>query len=84
MESKLLVGGKTIYDHTTEQEAAIEKKRSEIAQQAAKEREMARKLAEKEETTLGMQETYKSLKEEVDVKSKRLKKVRLYRFEFEA
>ncbi|XP_075261714.1 kinesin-II 95 kDa subunit-like [Convolutriloba macropyga] len=75
MESKLLVGGKTIYDHTTEQEAAIEKKRSEIAQQAAKEREMARKLAEKEETTLGMQETYKSLKEEVDVKSKRLKKL---------
>ena len=78
------MGGKTIYDHTTEQEAAIEKKRSEIAQQAAKEREMARKLAEKEETTLGMQETYKSLKEEVDVKSKRLKKVRLYRFELEA
>merc|ERR1712226_1147225 len=75
MESKLLVGGKTIYDHTTEQEAAIEKKRGEIVQQAAKEREMARRLAEKEETTLGMQETYKSLKEEVDVKTKRLKKL---------
>jgi len=42
---------------------------------AAKEREMARRLAEKEETTLGMQETYKSLKEEVDVKTKRLKKL---------
>ena len=75
MESKLLVGGKTIYDHTTEQEAAIEKKRSEIAKQAAKEKEIARKLAEKEESIMGKQETYKSLKEEVDVKTKRLKKV---------
>ena len=75
MESKLLVGGKTIYDHTTEQEAAIRKKQSEIAQQAAKEREIAKQLAEKEESALGMQETYKSLKEEVEVKTKRLKKV---------
>jgi len=33
MESKLLVGGKTIIDHTNEQQKMLEMKRQEIAEQ---------------------------------------------------
>lgn len=33
MESKLLVGGKSIVDKTTEQERALEQRRHEIAEQ---------------------------------------------------
>lgn len=33
MESKLLVGGKTIMDHTNEQQKMLELKRQEIAEQ---------------------------------------------------
>lgn len=33
MESKLLVGGKTILDKTTEQEKALEQRRKEILEQ---------------------------------------------------
>lgn len=33
MESKLLVGGKNIVDHTNEQQRILEQKRKEIAEQ---------------------------------------------------
>lgn len=33
MESKLLVGGKNIVDHTNEQQKILEQKRQEIAEQ---------------------------------------------------
>lgn len=36
MESKLLVGGKTIIDHTNEQQKMLELKRQEIAEQVCK------------------------------------------------
>jgi len=36
MESKLLVGGKTIIDHTNEQQKMLELKRQEIAEQVRK------------------------------------------------
>ena len=39
------------------------------------EREIQQKLEEKEEFTVEMQETYASLQQEVDVKTKKLKKV---------
>lgn len=35
MESKLLVGGKNIVDHTNEQQKILEQKRHEIAEQAS-------------------------------------------------
>ena len=41
-----------------------------------KEREMQQKLDQKEETALELQETYASLQQEVEVKTKKLKKVR--------
>lgn len=36
MESKLLVGGKTIMDHTNEQQKMLELKRQEIAEQVCR------------------------------------------------
>jgi len=36
MESKLLVGGKNIVDHTNEQQKMIEQKRHEIAEQVTR------------------------------------------------
>jgi hypothetical protein len=40
-----------------------------------REREVLQKLEAQEEGTLGIQQTYKSLVEEVEVKTKKLKKV---------
>lgn len=37
MESKLLVGGKNIVDHTNEQQKILEQKRQEIAEQVQEE-----------------------------------------------
>lgn len=75
MESKLLMGGKNIVDHTNEQQRALEQRRQEIAEQKRKEREMQQKLDQKEETALELQETYASLQQEVEVKTKKLKKL---------
>lgn len=75
MESKLLVGGKSIVDKTSEQERALEERRRELADQRAREREMLQKLEEKDGDTFQMKETHSSLQEEVDVKTKKLKKI---------
>ncbi|VDI00122.1 kinesin family member 3B, partial [Mytilus galloprovincialis] len=75
MESKLLMGGRNIVDHTNEQQRALEQRRQEIADQKKKEREMQQKLDEKEGSTVEMQETYQSLQQEIEVKTKKLKKL---------
>ncbi|KAK6303947.1 hypothetical protein J4Q44_G00264010 [Coregonus suidteri] len=66
MESKLLVGGKNIVDHTNEQQRILEQKRQEIAEQQVENRD---------EETLELKETYSSLQQEVDIKTKKLKKL---------
>ncbi|XP_064634022.1 kinesin-II 95 kDa subunit-like [Lineus longissimus] len=75
MESKLLCGGKNIVDHTNEQQRALEQRRHEIAEQKRVEREIAQKLEEKEDVALELQETFQSLQQEVEVKTKKLKKL---------
>ncbi|KAK3101800.1 hypothetical protein FSP39_006442, partial [Pinctada imbricata] len=80
MESKLLMGGKNIVDHTNEQQRALEQRRQEIAEQKVnfgelKEREMEQRLQEKEERAEELEETYASLQQEVEVKTKKLKKL---------
>ncbi|ESO98169.1 hypothetical protein LOTGIDRAFT_226662 [Lottia gigantea] len=75
MESKLLMGGKNIVDHTNEQQRALEQRRQEIAEQKRVEREIKQKLEEKEESAVELQETYASLQQEVDIKTKKLKKL---------
>lgn len=75
MESKLLVGGKSIIDKTTEQERALEERRQQIAEQQRREREMEQKLEEKDENTGEIKETFSSLQQEVESKTKKLKKL---------
>ncbi|XP_066916698.1 kinesin-II 95 kDa subunit-like [Clytia hemisphaerica] len=75
MESKLLVGGKTILDKTTEQEKALELRRKEILEQKKREREIAQRLEQEEENAVEIKENYSSLQQEVDVKTKKLKKL---------
>ncbi|XP_073678957.1 kinesin-like protein KIF3B [Garra rufa] len=75
MESKLLVGGKNIVDHTNEQQRILELKRQEIAEQKRREREMQQEMDCRDEETLELKETYSSLQQEVDIKTKKLKKL---------
>ncbi|XP_020785387.1 kinesin-like protein KIF3B isoform X1 [Boleophthalmus pectinirostris] len=75
MESKLLVGGKNIVDHTNEQQKMLELKRQEIAEQKRREREIQQQMESRDEETLELKETYSSLQQEVDIKTKKLKKL---------
>ncbi|KAJ8355502.1 hypothetical protein SKAU_G00182960 [Synaphobranchus kaupii] len=75
MESKLLVGGKNIMDHTNEQQKMLELKRQEIAEQTRREREMQQQMLAQDEETLELRETFSSLQQEVELKTKKLKKL---------
>ncbi|CAJ1074502.1 kinesin family member 3Cb [Xyrichtys novacula] len=75
MESKLLVGGKTIIDHTNEQQKMLEQKRQEIAEQIRREREIQQQMLLQDEETLEMMETFSSLQQEVEMKTKKLKRL---------
>ncbi|XP_076650548.1 kinesin-like protein 68D [Halictus rubicundus] len=74
LESKMLCGGKNIIDHTNEQQRALEQKSAEIAERKKREVEMRQKLDDEELTMLGVKETYTNLQQEVDVKSRKLRK----------
>ncbi|KAK2157882.1 hypothetical protein LSH36_183g02022 [Paralvinella palmiformis] len=74
MESKLLSGG-NIVDHTNEQQRALEQRKKEIADQRRREREIQQKLEEEEENALKIEETYTSLQQEVEIKTKKLKRL---------
>ncbi|XP_078397597.1 kinesin-like protein KIF3B isoform X1 [Cetorhinus maximus] len=76
MESKLLIGGKNIMDHTNEQQKMLEQKRQEIAEQKRREREMQQQMLLQDEETMELRDTYTSLQQEVEIKTKKLKKVR--------
>ncbi|KAM7367634.1 hypothetical protein PAMP_013920 [Pampus punctatissimus] len=75
MESKLLVGGKNIIDHTNEQQKMLEMKRQEIAEQSRREREMQQQMLVQDDETLELRETFTSLQQEVEAKTKKLKKL---------
>ncbi|XP_041828372.1 kinesin-like protein KIF3B isoform X2 [Melanotaenia boesemani] len=75
MESKLLIGGKTIIDHTNEQQKRLELKRQEIAEQIRREREIQQQMMLQEEETLEMKETFSSLQQEIEHKTKKLKRL---------
>lgn len=74
LESKMLCGGKNIVDHTNEQQRALEQRSAEIAERKKREVEMQQKLEDEEMTTIGVRETYTTLQQEVDVKSRKLRK----------
>ncbi|XP_012274142.1 kinesin-like protein KIF3B [Orussus abietinus] len=75
LESKMLYGGKNIIDHTNEQQRALEQRAAEIAERKRREEVMKQKLEDEELTTLGVRETYTTLQQEVDVKTKKLRMI---------
>ncbi|CAJ0937577.1 unnamed protein product [Ranitomeya imitator] len=75
MESKLLIGGKTIIDHTNEQQKMLEIKRQEIAEQKRREREIQQQVLLRDEEAVELRGTYTSLQQEVEMKTKKLKKL---------
>ncbi|XP_039638805.1 kinesin-like protein KIF3C isoform X1 [Perca fluviatilis] len=79
MESKLLVGGKNIIDLTNEQQKMLEMKRHEIAEQTRREREIQQQMLVQDDETVELRETFTSLQQEVEAKTKKLKKyLKLY------
>ncbi|NXN36061.1 KIF3C protein, partial [Rhinoptilus africanus] len=68
-------GRRTIVDHTNEQQKMLELKRQEIAEQKRREREMQQEMLLRDEETMELRETYTSLQQEVEIKTKKLKKL---------
>ncbi len=81
LESKLLSGGGSaslgdaIVERTAAQQQMLEQRAAEVQQRRLAERETARQLEEREELGLEMEKTYSSLQQEVEVKTKKLKKL---------
>jgi len=74
MEEKLIKGGEVI-SKASKQEAKLRKAEQELRGRQEQEARMARELAEKEEANLQLEEHFSSLQEEVEVKTKKLKKL---------
>ena len=74
MEEKLLKGGEVI-SKAAQQEAQLRKAEKELRERQMQEAALARELAEKEEANLQLEEHFSSLQEEVEVKTKKLKKL---------
>ena len=74
MEEKLIKGGEVI-SKASKQEAQLRKAEKELRERQETEGRIARELAEKEEANLQLEEHFSSLQEEVEVKTKKLKKL---------
>ncbi|CAF1001633.1 unnamed protein product [Adineta ricciae] len=88
MKSKLIIGGKDIVTHTSEQEETIRQKRRLIAEAERRQREVQQRLAEGEEERQTINAKYTNIQEEVEDKrakrdklSKHLKKIEAKRTE---
>jgi kinesin family protein 3/17 len=75
IESQLLVGGTSIIDRIKKQENEIAKAQLELQEKAIRERQLKEQLELKLEQQIQMEEHYASLQEEVDSKTKKLKKL---------
>lgn len=74
LENQLIRGGKNILDTYTERQIELEKKKSEIAERKKREIEMQQQLELQEESTMEIRETFTSLQQEVELKTRKLKK----------
>lgn len=74
MEAKLIKGGEVI-SKAAQQEQALRKAEKELRERQIQEAQLARELAMKEEANLQLEEHFSSLQEEVEVKTKKLKKL---------
>jgi len=74
MEEKLIRGGE-IMSKASKQEAMLRKAENELRERQMAENRMARELAEREEANIQLEEHLSSLQEEVEVKTRKLKKL---------
>lgn len=74
MEEKLMVGGE-IANKAAKQEAELRQAEQELAERKNKELALARQMADQEEMNLELEEKFGSLQDEVDAKTKKLKKL---------
>ncbi|CAJ0572132.1 unnamed protein product, partial [Mesorhabditis spiculigera] len=75
MQSKLLSGGADLFDHTRRQQDELERKRKELADRKKLEREMLDQLEQEEESVAELDTTFSSLRQEVEAKARKLKKI---------
>ena len=74
MEEKLIKGGEVI-SKASKQEAQLRRAEQELLVRQTQETKLARELADKEEANLQLEEHFSSMQEEVEVKTKKLKKL---------
>lgn len=75
LESKVIVGGENLLDRVEEQARLLEDARKELEKRKAKEDLLRQQLQEKEAERIDMEERYSSLQEEVQGKTRKLRKV---------
>lgn len=74
MESRLVRGGRNIVDTYNERQVELERKLEEIAERKKREVEMQQQLELQEETTYEIRETLQTVEQEVELKTRKLKK----------
>ena len=74
MEEKLIVGGE-MASKAAKQEAELRQAEQELEQRRQREMQLARQMADQEEMNLELEEKFDSLKDEVESKTKKLKKL---------
>lgn len=74
LESQLVRGGKNILDTYTERQMELDRRLNEIAERKKREIEMQQQLELQEESTMEIRETFTTLQQECELKTKKLKK----------
>lgn len=75
LESKVIVGGENLLDRVEQQAYLLEEARKELEKRKAKEHLLRQRIQEKEAERIDMEERYSSLQEEVQGKTRKLRKV---------
>jgi len=75
LEAKIMHGGEHIKDRVARQQRELAQREKELEEQRAKEMEVKQAMAAKQEEQLAHEQKYTSLREEVEDKSKKLKKL---------
>lgn len=75
LESNMLIGGVNIFEQVSSQQAQLIETSIRIQEQRRRERELQKELEARQEQQLQAEESYASLQEEVDVKTRKLKKL---------
>ncbi|KAJ3321704.1 Kinesin-like protein kif3b [Boothiomyces sp. JEL0866] len=75
MEGKLLIGGVNIEEKINEQERILQDTEARLQEEQRRKRLLEKRIEAKQEVQLQLEENFSSLQEEVEVKTKKLKKL---------